>query len=229
MCGRFVQLPLFSADQAPWPELADDLMKATAKYNLAPTQRAAVVLDEDGELAVRKMRWGLIAPWARELGKYATHNARIETVTTLKSYKDAWQKRRCLIPMAGWYEWQQLPDKTKQPYCIAAASGEQLYAAGLWEPRHRLQGEDEQGSCTMIVHDAIGTAGEVHDRMPVFLDPAQARAWMSVSGDAAMEMLLAAPVPEMRLTKVTKKVGNARNPGGPEFLQPVDEESGPLL
>lgn len=199
-------------------------MAITAKYNLAPTQRAAVVLDQDGELAVRKMRWGLIAPWARELGKYATHNARIETVDTLKSYRDAWQKRRCLIPMAGWYEWQQLADGTKQPYFISAKGSGQLYAAGLWEPRHRLQGEDEDGSCTMIVHDAVGPAGEVHDRMPVFLDPDQARTWMSATGDEAMAMLLAAPIPEMRLTRVTKKVGNVRNTGGPDFLEPTQDE-----
>lgn len=223
MCGRFVQLPLFSAAQAPWPELADDLMAITAKYNLAPTQRAAIVLDEDGELAVRKMRWGLIAPWARELGKYATHNARIETVTTLRTYRDAWKKRRGLIPLSGWLEWSTNSHGDKQPFYMARADGAQLFAAALWEPHHRLQGDDEQGSCTMIVQDAVGPAGEIHDRMPVFLDPERAREWMSADSDTAMQMLLSAEVPELTITRVTKKLNSSRFTGGPEVLEPVEE------
>src|SRR4051812_19624461 len=63
MCGRFVQLPLMFPDRSPWPELADDLVALTAKYNLAPTQRAAVVMEADGQLAVKKLRWGLLPPW----------------------------------------------------------------------------------------------------------------------------------------------------------------------
>jgi len=108
MCGRFVQLPLFDKSQASWPELADDLAGITAKYNLAPTQRAAVVLGDGDKLELRKLRWGLIPPWAKDLkGGFTTINARVETVAIKPAYRAAWKApRRCLVPMAGYYEWR---------------------------------------------------------------------------------------------------------------------------
>jgi len=108
MCGRFVQLPLFDKTQAPWPELADDLAGITAKYNLAPTQRAAVVLGDGDKVELRKLRWGLIPPWAKDLkGGFTTINARVETVAIKPAFRAAWKApRRCLVPMAGYYEWR---------------------------------------------------------------------------------------------------------------------------
>lgn len=223
MCGRFVQLPLFSRTQAPWPELADDLSGLSAKYNLAPTQRAAVILGATGALRVTKMRWGLIPSWVKDLkGSYSTINARIETIATKPAYRAAWKApRRCLIPMAGYYEWREI-GKVKQPYYIRRADHEHLYAAGLWEPRHALQDDDEDGSCTIITHDAIDVAGQVHDRMPVFLDPAMAREWMVASPDDAMAMLIAAPVPPLEVFPVSRDINSSRNRGGPESIEPVE-------
>lgn len=224
MCGRFVQLPVQRADQVPWAELADELMAITTKYNLSPTQRAAVVLDDTGNLAVRKLRWGLIPPWARDLkGGFSTINARIETVATKPAFRAAFKApRRCLIPMAGYYEWRDFADG-KQPFYISRVDGEQLYAAGLWEPRHRLQGDDEAGSCTVITHDAVDVACEVHDRMPVFLDPALAQEWMTADPDAAMQLLLSAPVPPMQAKPVSRRVNSSRNnPGDPGMLEPIE-------
>ena len=223
MCGRFVQLPLLFPDQSPWPELASDLMALTEKYNLAPTQRAAVVLGTEGTPAVKKLRWGLLPSWVKDLkGSFSTINARVETVATKPAFRAAFKApRRCLIPMAGYYEWREFPDG-KQPFLIRRKDGEQLYAAGLWEPRHRLQGDDEDGSCTVITHDAVDVACEVHDRMPVFLDPTLAHDWMTASPEEAMAMLLSAPMPEMVAEPVSRAVNSSRNRGGPEFLTPID-------
>jgi putative SOS response-associated peptidase YedK len=223
MCGRFVQLPLFDKTQAPWPELADDLAGVTAKYNLAPTQRAAVVLGDGDKLELRKLRWGLIPPWVRDLkGSYSTINARIETVGTKPAYRGAWNApRRCLVPMAGYYEWRD-ENGGKQPYYITRADGAMLYAAGLWEPRHRLQEDDSAGSVTVITHDAVELAGTVHDRMPVFLDATLAREWMTVSGDEAMNMLLSATMPALRIARVSRAVNSSRNPGGPESIEAIE-------
>jgi len=225
MCGRFVQLPLFDRSLAPWPELADDLAGVTAKYNLAPTQRAAVVLGDGDKLELRRLRWGLIPHWVKDLkGSYATINARIETVGTKPAYRSAWKApRRCLVPMAGYYEWRD-EDGGKQPYYITRADGAMLYAAGLWEPRHRLQPpeDDSDGSVTVITHDAMELAGTVHDRMPVFLDPAYAREWMKGSGDDAMNMLLAATMPALRVVRVSRAVNSSRNPGGPRSIEAIE-------
>lgn len=222
MCGRFVQLPLFDTTQAPWPELAGDLANVSAKYNLAPTQRAAVVLGGDGKLEVRKLRWGLIPAWVKDLkGSYSTINARIETIATKPAYRAAWKApRRCLIPMAGYYEWRDERDG-KQPYYVTREDGAQLYAAGLWEPHHAIQEDDSEGSVTVITHDAVEAAGEVHDRMPVFLDPACAREWMTADSDAAMVMLMAAVVPALRVVRVSRAINSSRNRGGPESIEPA--------
>lgn len=223
MCGRFVQLPLFDRTQAPWPEIADDLSNLSTKYNLSPTQRAAVVMGDGDRLRVTKLRWGLIPPWVHDLkGSYSTINARIETVATKPAYRAAWKApRRCLIPIAGYYEWREI-GKAKQPYYIRRADHQQLYAAALWEPRHRLQDPDEEGSCTIITHDAVDVAGQVHDRMPVFLDPALAREWMTATPDDAMAMLLAATVPPLEVFPVSRAINSSRNPGGPESIDPVE-------
>ncbi|MBN8477356.1 MAG: SOS response-associated peptidase [Burkholderiales bacterium] len=223
MCGRFVQLPLFDRMQAPWPELADELSAMSSKYNLAPTQRAAVVMGDGAKLELRKLRWGLVPHWVKDLkSTYSTINARIETVATKPAFRSAWKApRRCLIPMAGYYEWRQV-GKDKYPYYIQRVDRQQLYAAGLWEPRHALQEPDEGGSCTIITHDAVDVAGQVHDRMPVFLDPAMGREWMSAAPDDAMAMLLAAEIPALEVHPVSRGINNSRNPGGPEALDPVE-------
>lgn len=228
MCGRFVQLSLFGNALAPWPEqVAQQLANITDKYNLAPTQRAAMILDEGGELAVRKMRWGLIPPWARDTkSSYSTINARVETVAEKPSFRQAWHApRRCLVPMQGWYEWREESaggKKFKQPYFIRPRDGSTLYAAGLWEPRHRLQDDDSDGSLTLVTHDAPERF-DLHDRVPFFLAPAQAREWMAAAPDAAMGMLMAAPFPELEIVKVSRKVSSSRNnPGGPDFIEPID-------
>lgn len=224
MCGRFVQLPLLDKTLAPWPVLADDLADVTAKYNLAPTQRAAVVLGDGDKLELRKLRWGLIPPWVKDLkGSYSTINARIETVGTKPAYRAAWKApRRCLVPMAGYYEWRDEADG-KQPYYITREDGAMLYAAGLWEPKHRLQEDDSEGSVTVITHDAVELAGTAHDRMPVFLDPALANEWMTVAGDVAMGMLLAAKMPALRIVRVSRAINSSRNRGGPESIEPTGE------
>jgi putative SOS response-associated peptidase YedK len=229
MCGRIVQLSLFGSALQAWPEhIRGELGTLTDKYNLCPTQRIAMIVDDAGDMAVRKMRWGIVPPWARDLKmSFSTINARIETVAEKPSFRGAWKAgRRCLVPMQGWYEWrEETPPggkKYKQPYHVAPTGEPTLYAAGLWEPRRSFQPEDEDGSLTVITHDAPARF-DLHDRVPVFLSAEQAREWMTASPDDAMAMLLAAPFPEVSVTKVSTRVNSSRNNfGGPEFLEPVD-------
>lgn len=223
MCGRFVQLPLQFPERSPWPGLAEELAALTAKYNLAPTQRATVVMDTDGQMAVKKLRWGLLPVWIKDLkGAFSTINARIETVATKPAFRAAFKApRRCLIPMAGYYEWRVAADGGKQPYFITRPDGDTLYAAGLWEPRHPLQGENEDGSCTVITHDAVDAACEVHDRMPVFLGAAVAQDWMTASVEDAMAMLLGAAMPPLEVYPVDRRVNSSRNVGVAEMILPI--------
>ena len=99
MCGRFLQLPLQFPEQAPWPELAQELAELTARYNLAPTQRAAVVLDDTDDMKVRRLRWGLLPFWTKDLKSGASMiNARIETVAGINPREPSMQ----LVRLRTW-------------------------------------------------------------------------------------------------------------------------------
>lgn len=180
-------------------------------------------------LPTKKVRWqsapslGVLPFWVKDLkGGISTINARIETVATKPAFRSAFKSpRRCLVPMSGYYEWKQFPD-LKQPFFIHRTDHLPLFAARLWEPRHRLQDERDLGSCTVITQDAVDVGGEVHDRMPVFLHPLLIDVWASATVDDAMAMLLAAQLPALSAHPVTRALNNARNRGGPEFLEPVD-------
>lgn len=221
MCGRFVQLPLRFPERSPWPGIADELGNLTARYNLAPSQRAAVVLDDAGNPAVRRMRWGLLPRWVKDLKQsYSTINARIETVATKPAYRAAFKARRCVVPMRGYYEWRDTPTG-KQPYFISLPDGSDLFAAGVWEPRHPLQSEDEAGSLSIITRAAEDAAGTVHDRMPVFIAPELAGWYMRGSPEEAMNILSAAPTPPVVVTAVSRRV-NAPRDDDPQLIDPID-------
>jgi putative SOS response-associated peptidase YedK len=197
-------------------------MRIPARYNLAPTQSATVILDE-AEPTAASFRWGLLPHWAKDLGVGARGiNARIETVAEKPMFRAAFKAaRRCLIPMAGYYEWRAFPDG-KQPFFIHRKDGEMLYAAGLWESRHRLQPEEEPGTFVIITSDSIDAVQNLHERMPVYLGPDQLEEWATAPPDRAMDMLLAAAVQPLTAYPVSRQVNNARNRGGPEFLEPVE-------
>lgn len=131
MCGRIVQTPIRDAASLGFPQLVGDLLSMPASYNLAPTQRATVLLDRGDGLQVQRLAWGLLPFWAKAKSlQGSTINARIETVATKPAFRTAFKARRCLIPMAGYYEWSVNPDdKKKDPWFIHAAKP--LWAAGL--------------------------------------------------------------------------------------------------
>lgn len=227
MCGRFSQLPIDlqakvvqAMRDADWPdEVPEILAGLPARYNLAPTQKAGVLLDDDG-LIVRRLNWRLIPRHEKSLQfKYSTINARIETVAKAWSYRYAFRERRCLVPMAGYFEWTGKPGD-KQPWFVHRPDGEPLWAAGIWEPRHKLQSEDDDGSFSIITTTAVDAAGEVHERMPVFLPMAQAETFMRESPEAAMERLLGVKVPPIAIYPVSRRV-NAPKDDDAALIEPV--------
>lgn len=170
MCGRFTL-------HMPWAELVKlyrihDRPNLTPRYNIAPTQDIlAVRLDKDGAQELADLRWGLIPRWSKdEKPGYSTINARAETVASKPAFRDAFRKRRCLIPADGYYEWKKLEDGAKQPYRITLGPEQPFSFAGLWERWEK--GDKMIESCTIIVTDANKLTRYIHDRMPVILDPA---------------------------------------------------------
>lgn len=232
MCGRFSQLPIELQTQIvktlremDWPdEVWQDLAGLTARYNLAPTQKAGVLLDDDG-LHVRRLNWRLIPHHEKTLSfKYSTINARMETVAKSWSFRHAFRKRRCLVPMAGYYEWTVTAPKVKQPWFVHRPDGEPLWAAGIYEGRHWKQGLEDDGSFAIITTTAVDQAGQVHDRMPVFLPAGDAEAWMRETPEEAMQRLLAVTVPPIAIYPVSRRV-NAPKDDDPGLIEPIDLEA----
>jgi putative SOS response-associated peptidase YedK len=146
------------------------------RYNIAPTQKAPVVLvGRDGRPMMDELRWGLIPYWDKDasVGVRAI-NARAETIAEKPTFRDAFRKRRCLVPASGFYEWKR-DGKTKTPYYFTSW-GEPVVFAGLWE--RWSGGADVIHSFTIITIEANSLIAPIHDRMPVILKRDDWRAWL---------------------------------------------------
>jgi putative SOS response-associated peptidase YedK len=190
------------------------------RYNAAPTDELPVVrLDREGNRELAMLRWGLIPLWAEDpkIG-YSTINARSETVATKPAFREAFRKRRCLVPTDGFYEWAKVGSE-KQPYRITMKDGEPFAMAGLWEWWRR--GEQRIESFTIIVTAANELSRPIHDRMPVILHPDTWEAWLTTK-DAETASALLQPYPASRMTMypVSKRVGNVKN-DDPELIGPA--------
>jgi putative SOS response-associated peptidase YedK len=236
MCGRFVVASAGSdlvgvlrvdveGDDLPGPS-----------YNVAPTSSAAIVLDsaktEPPTRRLEAARWGLIPSWAKDtkIGARA-FNARAEELEDKPMFRSALEKRRAVVPVSGYYEWKNV-DGTKIPHYIHPADGEPLFLAGLYEWwRDKTKGEDDPErwllSFTILTRDSIGHLGSIHDRMPLFLDPDHADAWLDPTTDNVRDVLDAAidAAPALADTladyEVSKAVGNVRN-NSAELIEPVE-------
>ncbi len=157
------------------------------------------------------MAWGLLPFWAKAKGlQGSTINARIETVATKPAFRTAFKKRRCVIPMAGYYEWSVSPeDGKKDPWFIHATGP--LLAAGLWEDTSPLLPDGNLGTFTIITGDSSGVSADVHDRMPVWLNAGQIDDWMAAGAEDAMVMLMASEPPAMEAYRVSRAVNTPRN------------------
>lgn len=235
MCGRFV-VASAGSDLVGVLRVdveGDDLPEPS--YNVAPTSRVAIVLDsaktEPPTRRLEAARWGLVPSWAKDtkIGARA-FNARAEELEDKPMFRGALEKRRAVVPTSGYYEWKNV-DGVKIPHYIHPADGEPLFLAGLYEWwRDKTKGDDDPDrwllSFTILTRDAIGRLGSIHDRMPLFLDPDHADAWLDPTTDNVRDVLDAAidAAPALAETlhdhEVSTAVGNIRN-DAPELIEPV--------
>ena len=179
MCGRFTLI-------SPGEVLAEffelvDTPTVSPRYNIAPTQAVGVVR-RDRDRDIRRfdlMQWGLIPSWAKDptIGNRMI-NARSETAATKPSFRSAVKYRRCLLPTDGFYEWKAISgQKRKQPYYIRMVDRRPFAFAGLWE---HWEGPDGAAidSCTILTTEPNEMMADIHDRMPVILDPKDFAQWL---------------------------------------------------
>ncbi|MFO1006969.1 MAG: SOS response-associated peptidase [Planctomycetaceae bacterium] len=224
MCGRFTLVGPGSTlakilDALNRPFIVPFFPKYTPKFNIAPTQYVPVIRQQDVVL----MRWGLVPSWSKSMTGPPLFNARAETVAEKPSFRTAFKRRRCLIPADGFYEWQVIGPKQKQPHYITLRSGQPFAFAGLWETWHPQNGPPVE-SCTIITTAANQFMQPLHDRMPVILSPEEYAPWIDpelTEPDQLLPMLNQYPDEEMTEHSVSPLVGSVRN-DSPDLIVPVD-------
>ena len=217
MCGRFVQKTPLGEIQVLF-ETAGPVPNAPPRYNAAPTDNLAAVRfnPQTRTRALDLLRWGLVPLWAKDpsFGPKCI-NARRETVATNNIFRDAFERRRCLIPADAFYEWRKREGKEKpQPYAIMPAEGVFAFA-GLWE-RWSPPGQDGArpvDSFTIVTTAANRALAPLHHRMPVVLAPADHSGWLDPAAEASALLALLRPAADDRLryVPVDRRVNNVRN------------------
>lgn len=236
MCGRFA-LPIPFArlvglmrGDGPFPVVepreADGRWRPS--WNVAPRATVpAVVAGGDGMAEWRLLRWGLVPRWASDpaIGDRLI-NARGETIAEKRSFREAWRTRRCLVPVAAFYEWRKVGTR-REPWAFGPSSGgdEVLWLGGIHESWKAPDG-GELATFAVVTTAANDVVAPVHDRMPVVVVGEGHRRWLGIGGDGPSgpprECVTPAPCGVLRRWRVSTLVNDARR-DGPECIEPVHD------
>lgn len=230
MCGRFVSARKRLELLEEFSVTRDRVVTEPAPdYNVAPTKQIYAVLtgkDDEGkpERQLRTLKWGLVPFWAKQAtGGAKMINARAETVAVKPAFRRSFAKRRCLIPADGYYEW-----KNKKPFYIFRTDGGDLAMAGIYELwRDASVPEDHENAwlwtASVITTAATDDVGEIHDRMPMVIEPELWADWLDPE-NTEVSQLQAAMVPAMKGAITSYPVSTAVNfvrNNGPELIRPL--------
>ncbi|PGF16540.1 DUF159 family protein [Natrinema sp. CBA1119] len=204
----------------------------TPRYNMSPGQELPVITNEEPE-TIQRLEWGLVPSWADD-DSGGLINARAESVGEKPSFQAAYERRRCLVPADGFYEWVETDDG-KQPHRVTFADDRVFAMAGLWErwePETTQTGlgafgggvddQPEGGpleTFTVITTEPNDLVANLHHRMAVILDPAAERRWLS--GEDPRELLEPYPADEMRAYPVSTAV-NDPSTDEPSLVDPLE-------
>ena len=230
MCGRYTLINLASLTNLfPW--ITEPPADVVSRYNIAPSQPILAVGNDKPD-RFDHFQWGLIPAWAKDpsIGNKLC-NARAETLAEKNTFKNAYRRRRALIPADGFYEWKLNADgKTKQPMFIRLKGGEPFTFAGLYEDWHGPHGEDVR-TATIITTRPNELMATIHDRMPVILPREAMRRWLEPGEKPAEELnelLLPYPADKMEAYPISKQVNSPRNDGA-ELIKRVEVEKTTLF
>ncbi|MDH4282281.1 MAG: SOS response-associated peptidase [Myxococcales bacterium] len=203
MCGRYT---LTCPDEQtllgglPFDEFSEVRIEFRPRYNIAPGQQSPVVHFNRGKPILSDAEWGM-----KRTGGGLVINARAETAARTAIFRDAFREGRCLVPADGFLEWRR-EGGVNQPYLFRLEGGGIFVMAGLWR----------DGRYVVLTRDSRGEVAEIHDRMPVLLDGADARQWLT-------EGKLGEP-PDLQRTPVSPRINRTEN-DDPSCLEPVPQRS----
>jgi putative SOS response-associated peptidase YedK len=218
MCGRFLN-SLPPAEIGGIFRTKNVAPNYPARFNIAPTDPVLAVRwnGKTGERSLDALRWGLIPYGARDMSMAARLiNARAETLAAMPAFRDAFARRRCLIPASGFYEWRK-DGKARIPYAIVPKDAPLFAFAGLWENwRDPSQGSDAPWvrSCAIVTGAANELLAPIHQRMPVILPEDAWPQWLGeapANADELGRLLKPYPAERLRLYPVSPRVNSVKN------------------
>jgi putative SOS response-associated peptidase YedK len=193
------------------------------RYNIAPSQQLPVVITGDeGEAKVATMRWGLVPYWEKsEKPKIAPINARAEDAFAKPMFRQSIQKRRCLVPADGFYEFKRLPGDQKQPFDIQLKNGRLFFFAGIYEAATELRPDNY----LLFTTRPNALMSSIHNRMPAIVTGDRAKQWLApgpISPEQLADFTEPYPAEEMVARPVSTLVNNPRN-DSPDCITPLSE------
>jgi putative SOS response-associated peptidase YedK len=230
MCGRFSQ-ERSTSELAEIFGAEDRVELPGGRFNVAPTDDAAVIVQRDDKKVVTAFRWGLIPHWSesRATGN-RMFNARSETIDRNPAFRYAFGKRRCLVPVDAFYEWQR-EGKVRNPFAIVRPDGEPFALAGLWAGWKDPETDEVVRSFTILTTGPNGMMKPVHDRMPVLIPESEWDMWLDPTLTKPSDLrelrglLEPAADDELRMYRVSRRVNDVRN-DGPDLVEPLAEDPG---
>ena len=216
MCGRFT---LRSPGRIKFDRARNShLPSLVPRYNIAPSQEVLTITESRGRRELCSFVWGLIPSWSKEPKGFI--NARCETLEEKPSFSESFEKRRCLIPADGFYEWKR-KGKSKQPYYFQMTDESPFAFAGIWDEWQR--DGSSTISCSIITTTPNELLSTIHDRMPVILPPETQDAWLRNDTEPAelKRLLIPFPASAMKSYPVSQRVNHSQAENA-QLVEPIE-------
>jgi putative SOS response-associated peptidase YedK len=216
MCGRIIQSsgPLRLAIVEGLNVSDSRMVNVRPRYNGAPNQELLIIREnhKTGERSLDLIKWGLIPHWCQDpTGGRRPINAKAESVFKLPTFRDAYAKRRCIVPVDGFFEWRAIKGaRAKQPYAIAMKDGSPFGLAGLWENWRNLNTGEWERTFAIITVPSNTLVSQIHHRMPGILDPATYDRWLGPEPDPRT-LLFSYPAQFMAMWPISTRVNSPDN------------------
>jgi len=234
MCGRFTLTTKdFNAlaAQLGASVLAEDAARYRPRYNIAPTDEHWIVRTKQEQRHLLPAKWGLVNSWSTDAkSAFKQINARAETAMKRPSFRDAFVRRRCVVPADGFFEWLGTK-QARRPIWFHDPHGELLLFAGLYESWRDPSTSGWQRTFTILTTAANEVVAPVHDRMPVILPTDALDDWLFVPSsnaeahaDHVAPLLRPAPAPALVAVEVSSRVNSVAN-DDPECLLPPPRQT----
>ena len=216
MCGRVIQSsgPLRLAIVEGLNVSDSRLANVPRRYNAAPSQELFVIRQnhKTSERSLDLLKWGLIPYWCQDpKGGRRPINAKAESVAMLPMFKEAYARRRCIVPVDGFFEWRAIKGmRAKQPYAIAMKDGSPFGLAGLWENWKNPNTGEWERTFAIITVPSNALLAQIHNRMPAILEPRSYERWLGLVPNPH-DLLLTYPPEPMTMWPISTRVNKPEN------------------